>query len=100
MFSHGSVSMTWETSASAVQIKKSDEITLDLSQEAAFIPPLSLSTRSHTMSQHNSFKAAGGSGKKNRTVLKRFERIELLRKRGQWEDGNRVVGLKKTKPEE
>ena len=52
------------------------------------------------MTQHNSFKAAGGSGKKNRTVLKRFERVDLLRKRGEWKDGGRVVGLKKTKPEE
>lgn len=52
------------------------------------------------MSQHNSFKTAEGGGKKNRTVLKRFERVELLRKRGQWEEGNRVIGLKKTKPEE
>jgi small basic protein (TIGR04137 family) len=52
------------------------------------------------MSQHNSFKAAAGGGKKNRTVLKRFERIDLLRKRGQWKDGDRVVGLRKTKPEE
>ena len=52
------------------------------------------------MSQHNSFKASAGGGKKNRTVLKRFERVDLLRKRGEWEDGNRVIGLKKTKPEE
>ena len=52
------------------------------------------------MSQHNSFKASFGGGKKNRTVLKRFERVDLLRKRGEWEDGNRVIGLKKTKPEE
>lgn len=52
------------------------------------------------MTQHNSFKATGGGGKKNRTVLKRFERVELLRKRGDWSEGERVVGLKKTKPEE
>ena len=52
------------------------------------------------MSQHNRFKASSGGGKKNRTVLKRFERVDLLRKRGEWEDGNRVIGLKKTKPEE
>ena len=52
------------------------------------------------MTQHNSFKAAGGGGKKNRTVLKRFERVDLLRKRGEWKEGGRVVGLKKTKPEE
>ena len=51
------------------------------------------------MSQHNSFKAINGDGKKNRTVLKRFERIDLLRKRGQWKEGDRVVGLKKTEPE-
>ena len=51
------------------------------------------------MSQHNSFKASGGVGKKNRTVLKRFERVDLLKKRGQWKDGDRVVGLKKTEPE-
>jgi small basic protein (TIGR04137 family) len=53
------------------------------------------------MSQHNSFKATtGGGGKKNRTVLKRFERVDLLRKRGEWKDGDRVVGIKKTKPAE
>ena len=52
------------------------------------------------MTQHNSKKASGSGGKKNRTVLKRFERVDLLRKRGQWVDGNRVIGLKKTKPEE
>jgi len=34
-----------------------------------------------------------------RTVLKRFERVELLKKRGQWKSGDRVTGLVKTKPE-
>jgi len=34
-----------------------------------------------------------------RNVLKRFERVELLRKRGQYKDGERVTGLRKTKPE-
>jgi len=53
------------------------------------------------MTQHNSFRAAGPAGaSKKRTVLTRFERVELLRKRGQWKDGDRVVGLKKTTPEE
>ena len=51
------------------------------------------------MTQHNSFKAAGGGGKKNRTVLKRFERVDLLKKRGQWKEGDRVIGLKKTEHE-
>jgi small basic protein (TIGR04137 family) len=53
------------------------------------------------MSQHNSFRATTGStGKKNRTVLKRFERVDLLRARGEWSEGDRVLGLKKTKPSE
>ena len=53
------------------------------------------------MSQHNSFKAsAAGGNNTNRTVLKRFERVELLRQRGEWKEGDRVVGIKKTKPEE
>jgi small basic protein (TIGR04137 family) len=33
-------------------------------------------------------------------VLKRFERVELLQKRGQFKDGQRVIGLPKTKPED
>ncbi len=36
-------------------------------------------------------------GKRN--VLKRFERVELLKKRGQWKEGDRVTGLRKTKRE-
>ncbi len=61
-----------------------------------------LLTHSETaMSQHNSFKGvATGAAAKKRNVLKRFERVELLRKRGQWKEGNRVLGLRKTKPEE
>ena len=51
------------------------------------------------MSRHPSFKPPGGSSK-NRNVLKRFERVELLRKRGQWKKGDRVVSLIKTKPED
>jgi len=31
--------------------------------------------------------------------MKRFERIEILKKRGQWKPGDRVTGLRKTKPE-
>ena len=51
------------------------------------------------MSQHPSLKTGGGSTTK-RTVLKRFERVELLRKRGEFKEGGRITGLKKTKPEE
>ncbi|MDX1951791.1 MAG: small basic protein [Verrucomicrobiota bacterium] len=50
------------------------------------------------MSQHPSLRGSSGLGAK-RNVLKRFERVELLKKRGQWKDGDRVSGLRKTKPE-
>ncbi|MBN2235569.1 MAG: small basic protein [Opitutales bacterium] len=52
------------------------------------------------MSQHNSFKVGSSAGRKKRNVLKRFERVELLRKREQWNEGDRVTGLRKTKPAE
>lgn len=51
------------------------------------------------MSQHNSLKSAGGGLVVKRNVLKRFERVEILKKRGQWKAGDRVQGLRKTKPE-
>lgn len=51
------------------------------------------------MSQHPSFKAIGGSKKKTRNVLKRFERVALLRQRGQWKEGRYVTSLPKTRPE-
>lgn len=50
------------------------------------------------MSQHNSLQGSKGIVIK-RNVLKRFERVELLRKRGQWKAGDRVQGLRKTQPE-
>jgi small basic protein (TIGR04137 family) len=49
------------------------------------------------MSQHPSLKAAGGGVIQKRNVLKRFERVALLKKRGQWKEGDRVQGLRKTK---
>ena len=49
------------------------------------------------MSQHRSLRAASTLGAK-RNVLKRFERIEALKKRGQWKEGQLVTGLRKTKP--
>ncbi len=52
------------------------------------------------MSQHKSFKAGGGAANRKKSVMKRFERVDLMRKRGQWKEGDRVVGLPKTKPEE
>jgi len=50
------------------------------------------------MSQHSSLKNTSKIAAK-RNVLKRFERVELLKKRGQWKDGDRGLGLRKTKPE-
>ena len=50
------------------------------------------------MSQHRSLRAVGTMGAK-RNVLKRFERVALLKKRGQWKEGDKVSGLRKTKPE-
>ena len=51
------------------------------------------------MSQHSSLRATGTTGAK-KNVLKRFERVALLKTRGQWKDGDRVTGLRKTKPPE
>ena len=48
------------------------------------------------MSKHSSLKASGSIGGK-RSVLKRFERVKLLRERGQWKQGQSPIGLPKTK---
>ena len=50
------------------------------------------------MSQHRSLKGASTITAK-RNVLKRFERVELLKKRGQFKEGQKVLGLPKTKPD-
>ncbi|MDR1498267.1 MAG: small basic protein [Puniceicoccales bacterium] len=50
------------------------------------------------MSQHNSFKSSAATGTAKRTVLKRFERLDLLKKRGIWK-GQKLTGLPKTKPD-
>lgn len=51
------------------------------------------------MSRHKSYGKSIKSGKK-RSVLKRFERVELLKKKGLWskEKNVRVTGLPKTLP--
>lgn len=51
------------------------------------------------MSLHPSLKSASNIVAK-RNVLKRFERVDLLRQRGKWKEGDRGLGLPKTKPEE
>jgi small basic protein (TIGR04137 family) len=50
------------------------------------------------MSQHRSLRGAATLGAK-RNVMKRFERVEILKKRGQWKEGDRVTGLRKTRVE-
>lgn len=52
------------------------------------------------MSQHRSLRAAGSAGGSKRSVLKRFERVAVLKARGQWSEGERITGLRKTKPPE
>lgn len=51
------------------------------------------------MSRHSSLKGSSKISAK-RNVLKRFERINLLRDRGEWKPGDRGLGLPKTKPAE
>lgn len=50
------------------------------------------------MSLHRSLRAGGATAAK-RNVLKRGERVALLKKRGLWKPGAKPVGLPKTKPE-
>ncbi|MEM8628470.1 MAG: small basic protein [Chlamydiota bacterium] len=49
------------------------------------------------MSRHRSYGASNKGGKK-RNVLKRFERIDVLKKLGKWTEGKntKVTGLPKT----
>lgn len=50
------------------------------------------------MSQHRSLKGSSKIAAK-RNVLKRFERVEILKRQGRWKEGQRVFGLPKTKPQ-
>ena len=51
------------------------------------------------MSKHNSLKATGTATGK-RSVLKRFERVKLLKERGEWKKGQSPIGLPKTKSQD
>ncbi len=51
------------------------------------------------MSQHSSLRISGGAAGSKRSVLKRGERVKLLKARGQWKEGRLPTGLPKTKPE-
>lgn len=51
------------------------------------------------MSQHRSLKNSGGGVGAKRSVLKRGERIKLLKARGEWKEGRILYNLPKTKPD-
>lgn len=51
------------------------------------------------MSMHRSFKSASKI-KKTRNVMKRYERVDLIKARGEWKEDQRAFGLPKTKPAE
>ena len=51
------------------------------------------------MSVHPSLKTKGSVGEK-RNVMKRYERIDQLKKEGRYKDGDKAWGLPKTKPVE
>ncbi len=49
------------------------------------------------MSRHPSFGRLGITKKRN--VLKRYQRIDTLKKQGKFKEGDSVFGLPKTKPQ-
>jgi len=51
------------------------------------------------MTQHSSLKTGGSRGGQRRNVLKRSERIKILRDKGKWKEEDKVHGLPKVKPE-
>ena len=50
------------------------------------------------MSQHPSLRV-GGKIVKKRNVLKRYERIDIMKEAGKYKDGDKVFGMPKTKVE-
>ncbi len=48
------------------------------------------------MSIHSSLRS-GGSDKKHRSVLKRFERLKMLKESSLWDEGKSVLGIPKVK---
>ncbi len=66
--------------------------------ETHSIPIIHNLFQEHKMSIHPSLKTKGSVSEK-RNVLKRFERVDKLKKEGRLKDGDKVWGLPKTKPE-
>ena len=48
------------------------------------------------MSIHSSLRTSG-KGRKHRSVLKRFERLKMLKEKGLWEETKTVLGIPKVK---
>ncbi len=48
------------------------------------------------MSIHSSLRA-GGKGKKHRSVLKRYERLKILKDKNLWHEEKSVLGIPKVK---
>lgn len=48
------------------------------------------------MSIHSSLRS-GGKGKKHRSVLKRYERLKVLKDKNLWSDEKSVLGIPKVK---
>ncbi len=71
-------------------------IALVLIRSSAVIRQEDAFNRDIDMSQHTSFRAVTKI-KTKRNVLKRFERIDIMKSRGKWKEGDRGLGLPKTK---
>ena len=63
-----------------------------------YVPRPAINLPHPAMSKHNSLRSNATVGGK-RSVLKRFERVKLLKERGEWKAGRSPVGLPKTKHE-
>lgn len=48
------------------------------------------------MSIHSSLRSAG-AGRKHRSVLKRYERLKVLKDKNVWDEGKTVLGIPKVK---
>ncbi|MCK4261874.1 small basic protein [bacterium] len=51
------------------------------------------------MTQHSSLKSSAGRRGQRRSVLKRMERLKILKEAGKWKEGDPVSGLPKVKPQ-
>ncbi len=64
----------------------------------SFRPTKLRNLRPRIMSQHRSLKSSSSAVGAKRSVLKRGERIKLLKSRGLWKEGRAYTNLPKTKP--